>query len=606
MNASPSAVADALPSRLPHPLDDPLRFYWRLLAFLMVPFAIAVFLGTMCMPRMGGQDWGLALDQAGTILWFFLIFAIWRLLPRQVTSAIYLRSFRNDALANPIRTVTAAALGRGFRLSGIRDPRRRWPWLLRHLVYLLFLIRYCRPRFMNLEAGPDWKARLWRSLGEARCALIDVTDLTPFVLDEVQLAVQCLGAARILFVVDTTQSVAAWEEKIAAQMTVPVSTDELHLAVWEDTPQGRRSFANQVRHFAERVPEEPAGLRPEVWPLTQSQQPIEGRSGGRELMVVEFGLACLASLGIVQLNGWLVSETPSAWRLLWFVPTFGLLLLTLGFLIHYLVEAGTVRDRVVSSLLLGFPGLFAGLLLVGEWRSPPEGVRGAAARTVSSNNLRQIGVALQNYEASVQRLPPAVAFTADGKPHVSWRVLLLPYLDHEALYQQFRLGEPWDSPHNLGVAERMPRVYQAPTFHTPPEPTKTYYRVFVGPRTPLGGGAPRPGAPFRQLLTAFGENGIAQIGAFDFNRRLAGFEKASDTFLVVEAKEAVPWTKPEELGVEGFDFQDPHRALGAVSRRGFVALMADGSTRFFDRSEKRTAEEWRAMIQGERSSPQEP
>src|SRR5688572_21147221 len=145
MNPLPPEVAGviSLPSRLPHPLDDPLRFYRRLLAFFMIPLFVAMFIGTMAMPRLGGQDWGLALDQAGAIMSFFVILTIWRLLPRRVTSAIYLRSFRNDALDNPIRTVAAAALGPDFRLSGIRDPRRRWPWLVRHLLYLLFLIRYC-------------------------------------------------------------------------------------------------------------------------------------------------------------------------------------------------------------------------------------------------------------------------------------------------------------------------------------------------------------------------------------------------------------------------------------------------------------------------------
>jgi hypothetical protein len=593
-----------LPSRLPHPLDDPLRFYRRLIGILLIPLILVAILG-LCIPRIGGPDWGLVLDQAGTFFAAFLILAIWRLLPRRVTSAIYLRSFRGDAQANPIRTVAAAALGPDFRLSGIRDPRRRWPWLVRHLLYLLFLVRYCRPRFMNLEAGSDWKARLWRSLGEARCAIIDLTDLTPFVLDEVQLAVQCLGPERVLFVVDTTLSQTAWEEKIAAHMVVRVSTDELRLAVWENTRQGRQFFANQVRGFGSRVPEEPAGLKNEAWPLTQGHHPIEGRSGGRELMFVEYGLACLVGLGIVLLNGWLVAQTPSTLRLLWFVPSFGLLLLTVGFLIQYLVESGSRKDWVVSSLLLGFPALFAGSLLVGEWRHPPEGLRGDAARAISNNNLRQIGVAIANYKDGFQRLPPAIAYTPEGKPHVSWRVLLLPYLEEEALFHEYRLDEPWDSPENLGLQGRMPRIYRSPYPDTSTDPTKTYYRVFAGHRTPLGGGAPRPGSNFRQLLSGFGEHGIVQIGVFSQGRPFGEPAKESETILVVEAKEPVPWTKPEELDAETFDFQDPHRVLG-LSRRGFYAAMADGSARFFDRSEKRPAQEWETMIFGEHPFSQEP
>jgi hypothetical protein len=97
-------------------------------------------------------------------------------------------------------------------------------------------------------------------------------------------------------------------------------------------------------------------------------------------------------------------------------------------------------------------------------------------------------------------------------------------------------------------------------------------------------------------MTAFGEKGVIPMGVFDRDRRFLEFDNASNTILVVERKESVPWTKPQELGIEGFDFEDPHRVLGIVSRRGFVALMADGSTHFFDRSERHSAEEWKARF----------
>jgi hypothetical protein len=587
------------PGRLPHPLDDPLRFYRRLLGFLLIPFFIVVILG-LGIPRLGGPDWGLALDQALLVLTFVVALAVWRLLPRQATTAVYLRSFRNDPVAYPIRTVVSGALGPGFRLSGIRDPRRRWPWLVRHLLYLPFLLRYCRPRFMNLEAGADWKARLWRSLGAARCAIIDLTELTPFVLDEVQLALTCLGPERVLFVVDASLGQSDWEEKIASQLTVPVSAEALRLAIWEDTPQGRRAFANQVRHFARHVPEAAAGLRPGAWPLTQSEQPIQGRSGGRELAFVELGLACVVSYGLILALDRLGRATPPSLRLLWFVPVLGLLLMNVVFLLQYLVESGSARDWVASGLFVGSGGLAAAGLLAGEWLSPPEGLLGAAGRATSANNLRRIALAIQAYDDNYGRLPPAVGYTPDGKPLVSWRVLLLPQLDEEALFNEFHLGEPWDSPHNLGLLEHMPRVYRSPYHLAPVEPTKTHYRVFVGRRTPLGRGAPSPGAPFRQLLFGFGQAGGAPVGVFDPGYKLFDLAKlvdARETVLVVEAREPVPWTKPEELEIEAFDLRDPHRALG-ISRLGFYAAMADGSTRLFERSEKRPANAWEALFTG--------
>src|SRR5262249_14065547 len=159
---------------------------------------------------------------------------------------------------------------------------------------------YLSPRFMNLEAGPDWKARLWRSLGQARCALIDVTCLTPFVHDEIDLSLQCLGPERVLFIVDTTLSLAAWKETIASGLVFRGATDDFRLAVWENTQQGRKSCANQVRDFAARLPEKEAGLQAAAWPLTQSQQPLEGRTGGQWEELRQFVLAMVVGLALAM------------------------------------------------------------------------------------------------------------------------------------------------------------------------------------------------------------------------------------------------------------------------------------------------------------------
>ena len=58
--------------------------------------------------------------------------------------------------------------------------------------------------------------------------------------------------------------------------------------------------------------------------------------------------------------------------------------------------------------------------------------------------------------------PPAYTTSKDGKPLLSWRVLILPYLEQEALYKEFHLDEPWDSPHNRTLIARMPAVYRCP------------------------------------------------------------------------------------------------------------------------------------------------
>ncbi|HMC64014.1 MAG TPA: DUF1559 domain-containing protein, partial [Gemmataceae bacterium] len=70
------------------------------------------------------------------------------------------------------------------------------------------------------------------------------------------------------------------------------------------------------------------------------------------------------------------------------------------------------------------------------------------ARHTSTKNLRLLGIAMHNYHDSIGHLPPAALRDKKGKPLLSWRVALLPYVEEEKLYKEFRLDEPWDSTHN--------------------------------------------------------------------------------------------------------------------------------------------------------------
>ncbi len=76
-------------------------------------------------------------------------------------------------------------------------------------------------------------------------------------------------------------------------------------------------------------------------------------------------------------------------------------------------------------------------------------------------NLAEIGKAMHQYLKVHERFPAAAIFSKDGKPLLSWRVALLPYLGHEELYKQFKLDEPWDSEHNKKLLDKMPRVYSS-------------------------------------------------------------------------------------------------------------------------------------------------
>jgi RNA polymerase sigma factor (sigma-70 family) len=146
-------------------------------------------------------------------------------------------------------------------------------------------------------------------------------------------------------------------------------------------------------------------------------------------------------------------------------------------------------------------------------------------RQAQTNNMKQVLLAFHNYASAHDRLPAAANYGADGQPKLSWRVALLPYLDQDALYREFRQDEPWDSPHNEALIARMPSVFETPA--VPALPGQTRIRGFAG-----------KGAIFE------GTRGIRFPSDIP--------DGTSNTLLIAVAREAVPWTKPGELPfVEG-------------------------------------------------------
>ena len=98
-------------------------------------------------------------------------------------------------------------------------------------------------------------------------------------------------------------------------------------------------------------------------------------------------------------------------------------------------------------------------------------------------------------------------------------------MEEDNLYAQFRLNEPWDSPHNLELLERMPQIYRMPGLDE--QPGMTHYRVFVG------------------KCAAFE---MPEAGAVATGRRQTDFRGGTDKpIFVAEAADPVPWTKPDEL-----------------------------------------------------------
>ena len=79
--------------------------------------------------------------------------------------------------------------------------------------------------------------------------------------------------------------------------------------------------------------------------------------------------------------------------------------------------------------------------------------------------------------------PPAVKYSPAGQPLYSWRVLILPELGAKWLYDQYKLDEPWDSPHNTKLIAQMPKLYEPTVNLKGVEEGTTFCQVVTGPNT---------------------------------------------------------------------------------------------------------------------------
>lgn len=175
----------------------------------------------------------------------------------------------------------------------------------------------------------------------------------------------------------------------------------------------------------------------------------------------------------------------------------------------------------------------------------------AAMRSESTNQLKLIGLAMHNYHNDKKSFPPAFIADSNGKPLLSWRVALLPYLEGppgKDLYEQFDLTQPWDSPKNKPLVAEMPDVFRCPASKSPVGTTN--YLAPRGEQTVFPGNA---GIKIRQIT-----------------------DGTSNTIGVVEVNDelAVPWTRPDDWKV---DPAAPTRGLGGHFPQVILSLFIDGS-----------------------------
>jgi hypothetical protein len=188
------------------------------------------------------------------------------------------------------------------------------------------------------------------------------------------------------------------------------------------------------------------------------------------------------------------------------------------------------------------------------------GIRDAAARSQSQNNLKQLGIACHDYAAQNTTLPPGGTFDAQGRALHGWQTLLLPFLEQDHLFRRIDLGRPWDDPVNAPPFQKAVSQYVSPWVAEREDPAGFALSHYAANAHILGGSAGRP---------------LAQIG---------GERSTANTLLIGEAAGRFkPWGHP-------VNWRDPARGLGR-SPDGFgnprgpafptLFVMADGSVREF-------------------------
>jgi hypothetical protein len=163
--------------------------------------------------------------------------------------------------------------------------------------------------------------------------------------------------------------------------------------------------------------------------------------------------------------------------------------------------------------------------------------RRAAAMVNSATPLNQVMLALSSYHDDQGCFPPAYIADKNGKPMHSWRVLILPYLGHQGLYNAYNFNEPWNGPYNSQLAQVMPNEFQS---RSETIGTNTAVVVVVGPNTPF------PGAK---------------------STKLADFKDGPENCILATeiADSDICWLEPRDLDATTMSFQVNDRSKPSIS-----------------------------------------
>ena len=117
-------------------------------------------------------------------------------------------------------------------------------------------------------------------------------------------------------------------------------------------------------------------------------------------------------------------------------------------------------------VVIAIIGILVGLLLPAV-----QAAREAARRMQCSNNLKQLGLSLHNYESTFKTFPPA----GIASNSMSWAVMILPFIEQNNLYSQFNFTQGgW----NAHLRIRVVKGVVIPSFQCPSAPDETRFSAF--------------------------------------------------------------------------------------------------------------------------------
>ena len=217
---------------------------------------------------------------------------------------------------------------------------------------------------------------------------------------------------------------------------------------------------------------------------------------------------------------------------------------------------GSIVSAVIMSCLL-FAIIRAGGQSVGRMSVVRD-------QTQSLENLVRIAEALNAYAADHGNYPPAVVKGNSGKPLHSWRVLILPYLGEDEMYNNIDFSVGWDDPANAVLMRRMPAVYRHPNSAEHGLNNQSGYYLIVGNGT---------------LFPDAGPLGPGDI-----------IDDPTQTILVVEAKPKLmsqSWSEPGDVNFEtlkGNIGGNPDTEVGGLLDEGVAMVTTDGRGHILDES----------------------